>query len=394
MTSAEVGSSDKRVTQAHPLLNLFLQPEVLPPHTPCAQDSGPPDGIMSNGTTHSVSSTSTTKRRAHPYFHFLAGLTSGVSSAVLLQPADLLKTRVQQSRSSSLPTVLKTILSGPHPVTSLWRGTIPSALRTGFGSALYFTSLSSLRQILANSSSTSGGNGAATTTTKQPFTKSSSVLPKLSNTQNLFTGASARVFAGFVLMPFTVIKVRYESDLYSYKSIASASRSIFAQEGLKGFFTGFGATAVRDAPYAGLYVVFYEACKTRLNNLAVASSSATSPDGGGGSSSSRGQHASFASSATINASSGVVAAGLATSFTNPFDAVKTRLQLMPGKYRNMVSATRLMLKEDGVKAFFDGLGLRMGRKALSSALAWTVYEELIGRSERFVSRRDTERAVV
>jgi solute carrier family 25 protein 38 len=193
-------------------------------------------------------------------------------------------------------------------------------------------------------------------------------------------------------MPFTVIKVRYESDLYSYKSIASASRSIFAQEGLKGFFTGFGATAVRDAPYAGLYVVFYEACKTRLNNLVTASSSAASTDGDG--SSSRGQHASFASSATINASSGVVAAGLATSFTNPFDAVKTRLQLMPGKYRNLVSATRLMLKEDGVKAFFDGLGLRMGRKALSSALAWTVYEELIGRSERFVSRRDTERAVV
>jgi solute carrier family 25, member 38 len=31
---------------------------------------------------------------------------------------------------------------------------------------------------------------------------------------------------------------------------------------------------------------------------------------------------------------------------------------------------------------FDGLALRMGRKALSSALAWTVYEELIGRAER------------
>ena len=54
-------------------------------------------------------------------------------------------------------------------------------------------------------------------------------------------------------MPVTVIKVRYESDLYNYKSISSASRSIFAQEGLKGFFSGFGATAVRDAPYAGLY---------------------------------------------------------------------------------------------------------------------------------------------
>ncbi|KIV86902.1 hypothetical protein PV11_02483 [Exophiala sideris] len=325
---------------------------------------------MSHGAANTVSST----KRAHPYFHFLAGLTSGVSSAVLLQPADLLKTRVQQSRSHSLVPVLRSILAGPHPVASLWRGTVPSALRTGFGSALYFTTLSSLRQIFANASTKSIGDVLPVA-----VKKSSSVLPKLTNAQNLMAGASARVFAGFVLMPFTVIKVRYESDLYSYKSIASASRSIYASEGLKGFFSGFGATAVRDAPYAGLYVVFYEACKTRLNKLL-----STETD----------QRPTFASSATINASSGVIAAGLATSFTNPFDAVKTRLQLMPKKYRNMVNATRTMLKEDGLKSFFDGLALRMGRKALSSALAWTVYEELIGRAERFVTTQDQERAVV
>ena len=211
--------------------------------------------------------------------------------------------------------------------------------------------------------------------------KSSSVLPKLSNTQNLITGATARVFAGFILMPVTVMKVRYESDMYNYKSIASASRSIYAQEGLKGFFSGFGVTAVRDAPYAGLYVVFYEACKTRLNRMVSAD---TSTEG----------RPSVASSATINASSGVLAAGLATGITNPFDAVKTRLQLMPQKYGNTLKAIRLMLKEDGVKAFFDGLALRMGRKALSSALAWTVYEELIGRAERLVARQEAERAVV
>jgi solute carrier family 25 protein 38 len=205
--------------------------------------------------------------------------------------------------------------------------------------------------------------------------RSSSVLPKLTNTQNLITGATARVFAGFVLMPFTVIKVRYESDLYNYKSIGSASRSIYAGEGLKGFFSGFGATAVRDAPYAGLYVVFYEASKTYLNRLLSAGADDTRSAG---------------SSATINASSGVLAAGFATSFTNPFDAVKTRLQLMPRKYGNMVKATKLMIKEDGFKSFFDGLGLRMGRKALSSALAWTVYEELIGRAERVVASADVE----
>lgn len=185
-------------------------------------------------------------------------------------------------------------------------------------------------------------------------------------------------------MPVTVIKVRYESDFYTYKSISSAARSIYATEGLKGFFSGFGATAVRDAPYAGLYVVFYEASKARLNKFFASSTTPAAED----------RRRSSASSATINASSGVLAAGLATAVTNPFDAVKTRLQLMPQKYGNMVKAIRLMIKEDGFKSFFDGLGLRMGRKALSSALAWTVYEELIGRAETFVSRHDSDRAVV
>ncbi|KIW99926.1 uncharacterized protein Z518_10854 [Rhinocladiella mackenziei CBS 650.93] len=338
---------------------------------------------MSNGASSANTSVKSSKK-AHPTFHFFAGLLSGVSSAVLLQPADLLKTRVQQSRASSLVPVLRSLLSGPHPITSLWRGTLPSALRTGFGSALYFTSLSSLRQIVANNTAkfSSTDHGAIAN-------KSSSVLPKLSNMQNLITGATARVFAGFILMPVTVIKVRYESDLYAYKSLASASRSIYAQEGLRGFFSGFGATAVRDAPYAGLYVVFYEASKSRLNRAFSATASSSKATAGGG-----GKGPSSATSATINASSGVIAAGLATSITNPFDAVKTRLQLMPAKYGNMLKATRLMLKEDGVKSFFDGLGLRMGRKALSSALAWTVYEELIGQAERFVARHDEGRAVV
>jgi solute carrier family 25 protein 38 len=40
-----------------------------------------------------------------------------------------------------------------------------------------------------------------------------------------------------------------------------------------------------------------------------------------------------------------------------------------------------MVREGGLRSMFDGLALRMGRKAMSSALAWTVYEELIRRAE-------------
>jgi solute carrier family 25 protein 38 len=316
---------------------------------------------MSDGSQNSAQDAGYTKRKPHPTFHFVAGLASGLSTSILLQPADLLKTRVQQSRSSSLLPVLRSILASPHPIASLWRGTIPSAVRTGFGSALYFTSLNVLRQAVANNHAKRLA-AANLRVTDGLDHSGSSVLPKLSNAENLATGAVARVCAGFVMMPVTVLKVRYESDIYAYTSILGASKDILRLEGVRGLFSGFGATAIRDAPYAGLYVVFYEWCKKKLNASFESSSTV--------------------SAAGINFTSGALAAGLATSITNPFDAVKTRLQLMPKKYGNMLKASRTMLQEDGLRSFFDGLGLRIGRKAVSSALAWTVYEELIGRAER------------
>lgn len=130
---------------------------------------------------------------------------------------------------------------------------------------------------------------------------------------------------------------------------------------------------MRDAPYAGLYVLFYEESKRRLGMLGAEKTTAMNTASQ--------TLQSSTSSAGINFTSGVLAAGLATALTNPFDAIKTRLQLMPKRYGNMIRAGKMMIQQEGVRSLFDGLGLRMGRKALSSALAWTVYEELIRRAE-------------
>lgn len=333
----------------------------------------------------------------------MAGLGSGVFSAVLLQPIDLLKTRVQQSGHHSLTAAVADILrqaaatrshtTGRGPlalapsVAALWRGTVPSALRTGFGSAVYFTSLNAIRQNAAlvpflaaapetsptilptspgNSSSSNRGGGH------------SSSLPKLSNTGNLLAGAAARAFAGFLLMPLTVIKVRYESSLYAYDSLAGAARDIHRGDGVRGFFAGFGATAVRDAPYAGLYVLFYEQSKRRLSRLYGGGGVDTE---GAGAGAGQGGKMGVSRAATINFASGSLAAVVCSVVSNPFDAIKTRIQLQPGQYRNMVHAAKRMLAEEGFRSLWDGLALRMTRKALSSALAWTVYEELIRRAE-------------
>lgn len=202
---------------------------------------------------------------------------------------------------------------------------------------------------------------------------SSSALPQLSNLANLSTGAIARASAGMIMMPITVIKVRFESNLYSYKSLSEAAAAILKTEGIKGFFSGFGATAVRDAPYAGLYVLLYEQSKKRLSQIQNAAYKIETPDLQSGITSTK--------SISINFLSGIIAACLATTLTNPFDAIKTRLQLMPGKYGNMSAAAQMIIREDGFRSFFNGLGLRVGRKAISSALAWTLYEELIRRAE-------------
>jgi len=174
------------------------------------------------------------------------------------------------------------------------------------------------------------------------------------------------------MMPITILKVRFESSLYSYNSLFTASRDIFRTEGVKGFFAGFGATAVRDGPYAGLYVLFYEQSKRRLSRLATKIEETSGAS----------MKLSTSTSVGINFISGVSAAGLGTTVTNPFDAIKTRIQLMPDRYGNTIQAAKKMFAEEGVRSFFDGLGIRIARKAMSSALAWTVYEELIRRAER------------
>ncbi|RKF60209.1 Mitochondrial glycine transporter [Erysiphe neolycopersici] len=295
---------------------------------------------------------------------FLAGLVSGICSAVLLQPADLLKTRLQQSSKSSLYVIFRDVSNSSNAAFRFWRGTTASALRTGLGSAIYFPTLNVLRQNMEKS------NFLQSSGTKENDNSNySSSLPELSNLANLVTGAMARSFAGFVLMPMTVIKVRFESNLYTYNSIFGAGIDILRTEGFKGFFAGVGATTARDAPYAGLYVLFYEQSKKRLSRLTLQFSTAETNS----------MNKNGTKSASVNFASGMVAAGLATGLTNPFDAIKTRIQLQPNAYPNVFYAAGKMMQEEGPKTFFNGLSLRMARKALSSALAWTLYEEVIRR---------------
>ena len=136
-----------------------------------------------------------------------------------------------------------------HP-SNLWRGTVPTILRNVPGVSIYFYSLSFIRKSLI------------------PQATRAKLSKKYVTLVNMFAGTLARAGAGFILMPISVIKVRFESNLYNYKSLAEAFVDIFKREGPRGFFSGFGATALRDAPYAGIHLAIYEGTKAVLGGIA------------------------------------------------------------------------------------------------------------------------------
>jgi solute carrier family 25 protein 38 len=225
---------------------------------------------------------------------------------------------------------------------------------------LYFSTLHAIREFIQKSNAFNQGIHTH---------NASSSLPTLTNTANVVSGAVARTWAGFALMPLTVIKVRFESSLYSYPSMWAAVRDIYRQGGIRGFFSGFGATAIRDAPYAGMYVSIYEMLKRKLGSFV--SRGHPSVEG------QRGMTPSMASS--VNFASAISAGAACSAISNPIDVCKTRIQLQPHQYRNLLHAGYRMVTEEGFHSLWRGLGLRMSRKALSSALSWTIYEELIRR---------------
>lgn len=98
-------------------------------------------------------------------------------------------------------------------------------------------------------------------------------LARLTVTGNLAAGAMARVAVGFLLSPVTIVKARFESSHFSkdaYPSLRRALIQVYQSGGIRGLFRGFSATALRDAPYAGLYLAIYEKSKDALSNVAAA----------------------------------------------------------------------------------------------------------------------------
>lgn len=267
---------------------------------------------------------------------FLAGSLSGTFSTILFQPLDLIKTRLQSRvnlhldspKSGTVGTVIHIIQK--ENVFGLWRGMTPSITRVIPGVGLYFATLHWLKHTFQ-------------------------LQDPLTSTEAMFLGITARSMSGALLIPITVVKTRYESEVYKYNSIREALRLIYKQEGVRGLSSGLVPTLLRDAPFSGLYLMFY----TRLKNIAVEADLPCAK-----------------SSAPIHFSCGILAGIFASIITQPADVIKTKMQLYPNEFTGVRIAAFRVYKKYGVLGYFKGIVPRMLRRTLVTAMAWTVYEEV------------------
>lgn len=274
----------------------------------------------------------------HPVLKaFVCGSLSGTCSTLLFQPLDLVKTRLQTQHVAStggrvgMVKLFLTVIRNEN-FLGLWRGVSPSFMRCIPGVGLYFSTLYFLKQHVL-------------------------LGRELSPLESVLLGAGSRTVAGVCMLPFTVVKTRYESDKYRYSGVFRALGNIYRTEGIRGLFSGLAATLLRDAPFSGIYLMFYTQAKRFAQPYNI--DPTFTP--------------------LLNFSCGVMAGILASVTTQPADVIKTHMQLSPEKHRWTGQTAHYIYQNHGLTGFFSGGIPRALRRTLMAAMAWTVYEQMMAK---------------
>lgn len=263
---------------------------------------------------------------------FVAGCCSGTCSTLLFQPLDLVKTRLQvhvplacTSGRIGMVSVANAVIRQEN-VLALWKGLVPSLSRCAPGVGIYFSSIHMLK------------------------TKFQSDQQRA--LESVVIGAVARTNAVVTLIPITVLKTRYESGLFDYKSIPRGLAHMYQTEGLRALFSGMAPTLIRDVPFSGIYLMFYTKFKAMINERVY--------------------------DETIHPQlyfvCGLAAGSIAAVVTQPADVIKTHMQTDSKKYKRIMSTVLQIYRKNGYNGFFKGIVPRTLRRTLMAAMSWTLYE--------------------
>ncbi|PBP23221.1 hypothetical protein BUE80_DR006049 [Diplocarpon rosae] len=248
----------------------------------------------------------------------LAGALAGTTVDLSLFPLDTLKTRLQSSSGF--------LASGG--LTGIYRGVGSAIVGSAPGAALFFCTYECAKDFLARSRHAKqvirGGDDDWTT----PI-------------EHMVAASLGEVAACAVRVPTEVIKQRtqagqYPSSLLTIKAIVSRHRAIGISGVWMELYRGWSVTIMREVPFTVIQFPLWESMK-EYRRRTSGKDSITAFESG-----------------LFGSAAGAIAAGT----TTPLDVLKTRMMLAKEKTA-MVPLLKQILKDNGPRAFFAGIGPRV-----------------------------------
>ncbi|KAF8887140.1 mitochondrial carrier domain-containing protein [Infundibulicybe gibba] len=180
----------------------------------------------------------------------------------------------------------------------------------------------------------------------------------LAPVNHMLSASVAEVAACLIRVPTEVIKTRMQTLSYGAGlSSLSAARVVLANNGLRGFYRGFGSTIMREIPFTSLQFPLYEMLKVqlarRLNRKPL-----------------------YAHEAAV---CGSIAGAVAAALTTPLDVLKTRVMLdlrdsTKEKLPSLLRRFQTIYRSEGPRALFAGVVPRTLWISAGGAVFLGVYE--------------------
>ncbi len=273
----------------------------------------------------------------------LSGVVSGSITALTFQPFEYVKTQLQKPQptvhSRTIRQIIwQTLIENERiklsNIRRFWAGLSPSMLRSVPVAAIYFGCIDTFRNSEMFIHSKNGG--------------------AYQTLHSFMIGSLSKVFADVTTFPLGLIKTRYESGNYKYKSIFNAFFVIAKNEGVFNLYKGFWATMTRDITYSGIYFSLYTKIKSISKEYVTENQN---------------KHSLFFASCAL--ASSVVSCG----FTQPPDVIRSYMQLEPNNYKTFFGTAKVIYASKGIDGFLVGFLPRTLRRTLISVMSWTIYEK-------------------
>jgi solute carrier family 25 citrate transporter 1 len=177
----------------------------------------------------------------------------------------------------------------------------------------------------------------------------------LSPLRNLAAGMTAGVVASVTAVtPTERIKTALIDDARNEKRFRSglhATRVIWQEHGIFGLYRGLAGTTLKQASATAFRMGTYNILKDYETTRNIKQNT------------------------LVNFANGSVAGIVTTLATQPFDVIKTRSQSAKGA--STVEAVKTVLLDYGVRGFWKGTTMRLGRTVFSGGVLFTSYEAAV-----------------